>query len=118
LLTGKYGTDRRPETGRLVENARYADRYGLETDFATADRFTAFAREISVKPATLAVAWAMSHPTVTAPIIGARTLSQLGDSLAALQVEMTGELRETISALSPTPPPATDRTETLTANWT
>ncbi|MFL6053332.1 MAG: aldo/keto reductase [Actinoallomurus sp.] len=118
LLTGKYGTDRRPETGRLVENARYADRYGLESDFATADRFTAFAREVGVKPATLTVAWAMSHPAVTAPIIGARNLSQLEDSLAALNVEMTGELREKISALSPTPAPATDRTETLKSNWT
>lgn len=118
LLTGKYGTGKRPESGRLVENARYADRYGLQTDYATADRFTAFAQEIGVTPATLAVAWAMSHPAVTAPIIGARNLAQLEDSLTALNVEMTGELREKISALSPAPPPATDRTETLKPNWT
>ena len=118
LLTGKYGTGKRPESGRLVENARYADRYGLQTDYATADRFTAFAQEIGVTPATLAVAWAMAHPAVTAPIIGARNLAQLEDSLAALNVEMTGELREKISALSPAPAPATDRTETLKPNWT
>ncbi len=118
LLTGKYGTGKRPESGRLVENARYADRYGLQTDYATADRFTAFAQEIGVTPATLAVAWAMAHPAVTAPIIGARNLDQLEDSLAALNVEMTGELREKISALSPAPAPATDRTETLKPNWT
>jgi aryl-alcohol dehydrogenase-like predicted oxidoreductase len=65
------------------------------------------------QPATLAVAWAMSHPAVTAPIIGARNLSQLADSLAALDVAMTAGLRAEISALSVTPPPATDRTETL-----
>jgi aryl-alcohol dehydrogenase-like predicted oxidoreductase len=118
LLTGKYGSDRRPSAGRLVDNARYADRYGQESDFTTADRFTAFAQELGVKPATLAVAWAMSHPAVTAPIVGARNLPQLEDSLAALDVEMTGELRERISALSPAPPSATDRTETLKANWT
>ncbi len=118
LLTGKYGTGKRPESGRLVENARYADRYGLQTDYATADRFTAFAQEIGVTPPTLAVAWAMAHPAVTAPIIGARNLAQLEDSLAALNVEMTGELREKISALSPAPAPATDRTETLKPNWT
>jgi aryl-alcohol dehydrogenase-like predicted oxidoreductase len=118
LLTGKYGTGKRPESGRLVENARYSDRYGLVTDFATAEHFTAFAQEIGVKPATLAVAWAMSHPAVTAPIIGARNLTQLEDSLAALDVQMTEELREQISELSPTPAPATDRTETLKPNWT
>ena len=60
----------------------------------------------------------MAHPTVTAPIIGARNLAQLEDSLAALNVELTGELREQISALSPAPAPATDRTETLKPNWT
>lgn len=118
LLTGKYGTGKRPEGGRLVENARYADRYGVESDLTTADRFTAFARESGIKPATLAVAWAMSHPAVTAPITGARSLEQLEDSLAALDVEMTAELRGRISALSPTPAPATDRTEVLKPNWT
>jgi hypothetical protein len=30
---------------------------------------------------------------------------------------MTTDLREEISALSPAPPPATDRTETLKPNW-
>ncbi|HEV3382355.1 MAG TPA: aldo/keto reductase [Trebonia sp.] len=113
LLTGKYGSGRRPDSGRIVENARYADRYSLDSDYTTADRFTALAREQRVQPATLAVAWAMSNPDVTAPIIGARNLSQLEDSLAALDVPMSSELRDSISALSATPPPATDRTETL-----
>jgi aryl-alcohol dehydrogenase-like predicted oxidoreductase len=118
LLTGKYGTDKRPDSGRLIENARYADRYGTESDFAVAEGFTAFAQKIGVKPVALAVAWVMSHPAVTAPIIGARNLSQLEDSLAALDVEMTPELCEQISALSPTPASATDRTEILKGNWT
>jgi len=113
LLTGKYGTAKRPEGGRLVESQLYIDRYALGSDYATADAFTAFAAQAGIKPATLAVAWAMSHPAVTAPIIGARNLSQLEDSLAALDVPMTAGLRAEISALSATPAPATDRTETL-----
>lgn len=113
LLTGKYGSGRRPDSGRIVDSALYAERYSLDSDYTTADAFTAFAREQRVHPATLAVAWAMSNPDVTAPIIGARNLTQLEDSLAALDVEMTPELRDSISALSATPPPATDRTETL-----
>ena len=117
LLTGKYRGGQRPEGGRLVENARYADRYGLESDWATAERFAAFADDAGTPPAALAVAWAMSHPGVTAPIIGARNLEQLDGSLAALDVDMTPELRDQISALSPTPPPATDRAETLRGNW-
>jgi aryl-alcohol dehydrogenase-like predicted oxidoreductase len=118
LLTGKYSAGNRPDTGRLVDNARYADRYGLDSDFATADRFTEFAQEAGIAPASLAVAWAMAHPAVTAPIVGARNIAQLEDSLAALDVGMTPELRDKVSALSPSPAPATDRTETLKPDWT
>ncbi|MEA5455934.1 aldo/keto reductase [Sinomonas sp. JGH33] len=118
LLTGKYRSGQRPEGGRLTENARYADRYGLESDRTTAERFVAFSDDAGISPAALAVAWAMGHPGVTAPIIGARNLEQLEGSLAALDVEMTPELRAEVSALSPTPAPATDRTEVLTGKWT
>lgn len=114
LLTGKYAAGRRPESGRLVENPRYADRYALASERATADRFTAFAAELGVPPATLAVSWVMSHPAVTAPIIGARNVAQLQDSLAALDHPMSAELRDQVTALAPTPAPATDRAETLT----
>jgi len=111
LLTGKYGADRRPESGRLVDNERYRQRYGRDSDYEVAGRFTEFARELGVRPAALAVAWVMAHPGVTAPIIAGRDLAQLEGSLAALEVDMTDELRARVDALSPTPPPATDRAE-------
>ena len=55
-------------------------------------------------------------PAVTAPIIGARNLDQLEGSLGSLEIDMTPELRAEISALSPEPPPATDRSEEGTAH--
>lgn len=58
----------------------------------------------------------MSHLDATAPVIGARNLAQLEDSLAALDFAMTPELRDQVSALSPAP--ARYRTETLTGGWT
>lgn len=109
LLTGKYGVNKRPESGRLTENN--VNKFRYEDDFALADRFTRFALEHHVKPATLAVAWVMSHPAVTAPIIGARNVTQLEDSLAAADFKMTAEIRSEISALAPDPDPATGRTE-------
>jgi aryl-alcohol dehydrogenase-like predicted oxidoreductase len=111
LLTGKYGVDRRPGTGRMVENPMYVRRYGDPSYYEIAERFTSYARERGQHPATLAVAWVMSHPALTAPIIGARNLEQLEPSLAAAEVRMTPEWRAEISALSPEPPPATDRSE-------
>lgn len=118
LLTGKYGVNKRPEEGRLVNEARYTARYADEMNYAVADRFVAYAAKQGINPATLAVAWVMSHPAMTAPIIGARNLHQLEDSLAATDVNMTPAWRDKISALSVTPAPATDRGETLLPNWT
>lgn len=117
LLSGKYGVNKRPEQGRLVQNARYGDRYSADDDFVTAEQFTKYAQEHDVKPATLAVAWVKANPAVTAPIIGARNLAQLEDSLAAADFKMTEEMYAEITNLSRTPAPATDRTEVLTGKW-
>ena len=111
LLTGKYSPRRRPERGRLVENTMYMHRYGDPAYYEIAERFTAHAQERGVHPVSLAVAWVMSHPAITAPIIGARNVEQLEASLAALDVPMTPKWRAEISALSIEPPPATDRSE-------
>jgi aryl-alcohol dehydrogenase-like predicted oxidoreductase len=111
LLTGKYGVNKRPESGRLVANEMYVKRYAPDVYFESADRFVAHAKERGVSPVSLAVAWVASHPALTAPIIGARNTEQLEGSLGALDIEMTPEWRAEISALSPTPPPATDRLE-------
>ncbi|MBM4460608.1 MAG: aldo/keto reductase [Chloroflexi bacterium] len=111
LLTGKYGVDRRPETGRVVQNKMYAARYGDPINYEVADRLTAYAQAHGQHPATLAVAWVMAHPAITAPIIGARNVEQLEPSLAAAEIKMTPEWRAELSALSPAPPPATDRSE-------
>jgi aryl-alcohol dehydrogenase-like predicted oxidoreductase len=116
LLSGKYGPDARPESGRVVDNKMYGTRYGAASNFEIAGAFTELAREVGQHPVTLAVAWVASHPAVTAPLLGARNLDQLRPALAAADVDMTGELRDRISALSPAPAPATDRNEEATAH--
>jgi aryl-alcohol dehydrogenase-like predicted oxidoreductase len=116
LLTGKYGVDKRPDEGRLVENPMYQTRYGAEVHYEVAERFTTFAEDHGYDPVALAVAWVAHHPAVTAPIIGARTSEQLEGSLGALDIDMTDDLRDEISALAPTPPPATDRVEERSAH--
>lgn len=111
LLTGKYTTQNRPESGRLVQHQNYVKRYAEDMYFEIAERFSAYAGEKGHHPATLAVAWVMSHPAITAPIIGARNTDQLEASLAAADIVMDPEWRSEISALSYDPPPATDRSE-------
>ena len=71
----------------------------------------AAAREIGVSPATLAVAWVARHPGVFGPIISARSVEQLRPSLDAMNFAMEDALYARLSALSPAPPPPTDRLE-------
>ena len=116
LLTGKYDTSKQPKAGRLVDNKMYTTRYGSQDNFAVAQRFSELAASLDVHPVTLAISWVRSHPAVTAPLIGARSVEQLTPALAALDFEMSSELRAEISALSPSPPPATDRNEESSAH--
>src|SRR5262245_14671326 len=109
LLTGKYGAGRVPERGRLLENQMYKVRYGDPAVLEIADRFCALAAELGHAPATLAVAWAASHPAVTSVLVGGRSTEQLAPALAAADLVLDAETRARISALSPEPPPATDR---------
>ena len=110
LLSGKYA-DGPPPQGRLLENDMYKLRYGPEHYWEAARQLAALARERGVHPVTLAVAWAMGGLAITAPIIGARNLTQLEASLAALELELSEAERAELTALTPTPPPANDRLE-------
>jgi aryl-alcohol dehydrogenase-like predicted oxidoreductase len=114
LLTGKYGIDRRPDTGRLRENEMYKTRYAAPVCYEIADAFTQVAREVGHHPASLAIAWVAHHPAVTAPLVGARSVDQLATGLAATEIDMTDELYARVAALSPPPAPATDRNEEAT----
>ncbi|SJZ55537.1 Predicted oxidoreductase [Enhydrobacter aerosaccus] len=108
LLSGKYFGQ---ASGRLRTNKMYEARYGDAWMIEVAERYVAFCRERGLHPVSTAIAWVGAHPAVTAPIIGARNLDQLKDSLAAVEIAMTPGLRAEIADLSRAPPPATDRSE-------
>ncbi|MEO8699007.1 MAG: aldo/keto reductase [Kofleriaceae bacterium] len=116
LLTGKYSGSNKTDGGRLRDNQMYATRYNNPAYFDIAEKFTAIAAELGHHPATLAVAWAASHPAVTSVLVGGRNVDQLAPALAALTVELDAATRDRISALSPAPPPATDRNEETSAH--
>ena len=89
LLSGKHdGTAPPPEGTRFsmcTAGARYQARYWHEQEFATIESLRTVAGEVGMSMATLAVAWVLSNPAVTAPIIGASRPEQLADSLAAAE---------------------------------
>jgi aryl-alcohol dehydrogenase-like predicted oxidoreductase len=108
LLTGKYA---RGETGRLTGNERYAIRYGQDWMREAAVALVEIAAELGTDPATLAVAWAARHPARPVPLISGRSVEQIAPALAAMSYPMDDALYERLAALTPAPPPATDRTE-------
>ena len=114
LLTGKYGVGRAPETGRLTSNKMYQTRYGDPANYAVADALVARAKELDKPPAQLAIAWVMAHPAITSVLVGARDVAQLEPVLGAADLALSAEDRAAIGALTPEPPPATDRNEERT----
>ncbi len=109
LLTGKYSRD--GAAGRLKEQENYARRYGAAWMHEAAQGLAGIADELGTHPATLAVAWVASHPAHPVPILSARSAEQLAPSLQGIAYPMDEGLRARLSALVPTPPPATDRLE-------
>jgi aryl-alcohol dehydrogenase-like predicted oxidoreductase len=112
MLSGKY-RGAGPARGRLLESTRYRARYGQDWMPAAVERFVTYAETHGHHPVSLAVAWAGAHPAVTAPLVGARTVAQLDDSLRAVEIRLTGQQWAEIAALVPHPGVATDRTEDL-----
>lgn len=108
LLTGKYAQG---GTGRLTEDDRYAARYGQPWMHDAAAAFARLAAREGMAPATLAVAWAAAHASQPKPIVSARSVDQLTPSLEAMTTRLSPDLYAEISALTPTPAPATDRLE-------
>jgi 1-deoxyxylulose-5-phosphate synthase len=108
LLSGKYAAG---GEGRLTTDKMYAARYAPDWMHKAAAELAALASDHGVDAATLAVSWVAKNKAVTAPIISARSVEQLQPSLKAMDCPMDDELYARISALSPAPPPATDRLE-------
>ena len=65
--------------------------YYAPEDFVVAERCADVARERGVKPAQIALAWVLSRPGVTAPIVGASKMHQLDEAVAASSIVLTDE---------------------------
>ena len=96
-LTGKYSFDEEPagatrlgeNPDRGVESWYRRSRNQRVRDVVDAVREIAGKRGISM--AQVALAWLVDRPTVTSVILGARTLDQLDDNLAAADLHLTAD---------------------------
>jgi aryl-alcohol dehydrogenase-like predicted oxidoreductase len=65
-----------------------------------ADVVRSVAQEIGATASQVALAWTLSNPAVTAPVMGARTLAQAEDNLGALRVVLSDAQRTRLDAAS------------------
>ena len=90
LLTGKRGKDR-IETERAKTDAFGKSLYAADGDFNIVNKVNEIAKEKNIPAAQVALAWVLSKPYITAPIIGASKPGHLEDAVAAMQVEFSRE---------------------------
>jgi len=104
LLTGKHSGAAAPVEGtRFTMGSAagfYQQRYWHEREFQTIEDFRRLASEAGMSMATLAVAWVMANPAITAPIVGASRPEQLKDSLAAAESSISEDLKSKLDEIS------------------
>jgi len=92
FLTGKYSReDRDPEDTKAGLSDRFRENYLTDENFAVLDELEAVADEVDATLAQTALAWLRHRDGVTAPIVGARTVDQLEENLAAAEVDLTDD---------------------------
>ncbi len=82
------GSTKRSESDKF---ARHIYTAADEMDRKVVDRLGEVAERKGISRARLALAWLLSKPGVTAPIVGATKLNHLEDAVAALEVKLSPE---------------------------
>ncbi len=92
LLAGtRTALDDKQSTLRAESDGLSQHLYQQDSDWNVVEAVRGVAKERSVEPAQIALAWLRAKPTVTAPIIGATKLPHLEAAIASLDIELTEE---------------------------
>ena len=104
LLSGKHSRTAPPPEGTRftlgTAAKNYQDRYWHDREFETVDALRQLADKAGVSLVTLAVAWVLANPAITAPIIGASRPEQLEASLAAAELDLDDDLTRQLDELT------------------
>ncbi len=103
LLSGKFSREnQKPEGSRRSESdLPLVDK---ERAWRILDVIAPIAKAHGCSAARISIAWLLAKPVVTSVIIGARRLDQLGDNLAAVEIELTEDEIKQLDAISELPP--------------
>jgi aryl-alcohol dehydrogenase-like predicted oxidoreductase len=99
-LTGKYRRgEAYPSGSRMTLRPDPYDDLVSDATFAALGEFAAEASARGVEPATLAIAWVLGHPQVTAVVVGPRGPDQLASAVAATKLELSAKERAELAGL-------------------
>lgn len=105
VLTGKYSyADVAASSEATVSPTRKgviaSSGHLTERALQIADTVRSLAEEIHATPSQVALAWTLANPSVTSPVMGARTVAQAEDNLGALDVSLSDEHRDRLDRAS------------------
>ncbi len=110
FLSGKYNkdekakSDTRAGSGNPMMEYIFANLAAKEQNWEVLEAVRDIASELKVTPAQVAFSWIANRPGVVAPIIGARTMSQLESNLIAADLELNANQTTRLDKVSaPTP---------------
>ncbi|MEL7657923.1 MAG: aldo/keto reductase, partial [Bacillota bacterium] len=98
LLAGRI-VDRN-DTGRRSREKKQKE---FEEHKDQIEKYEKFCSELGEEPSSIALAWLLHNPVVTAPIIGPRTLHQLKSSMRSLEVKLGNVELEKLDEIWPGP---------------
>ena len=100
FLTGKYTSDRTkiPPRTRMHVAPAHIDIYFNDRSFRVMDHLREKAAELGIPVVQLAMAWAMTHPAMTAVLVGARETRHIDNAIAAYEMGLDPALRDEMSA--------------------
>jgi len=103
LLSGKHRPDQPPPAGTRftlgVSGELYRERYWQAAQFEAIETLRDFCQARGLDLATLSVAWVLSHPEISAAIVGASRPEQLAATLAATNFSLDDETLAACDAL-------------------
>ena len=67
------------------------------------ERYESLCKELGDEPATIALAWLLHNPVVTAPIIGPRTMEQLESAVRATEITLDESTLKKLDDIFPGP---------------
>jgi len=103
LLSGKYDRDSKGPQGSRRASFDFPP-VDKERAFACIDAMREIAKAHKVSVAQIALAWLLYRPFVMSVIIGATSIEQLDDNLAASDVTLTADELATLDRVSALPP--------------